>query len=174
MILYSQGLTLRPIDEGDTKNVVEWRNRVKRFLFSQDDVTEEMHLNWLNNYVKKGKCHQFIIEIDENCEKKKSIGSIFIKNIHEDLSEGEYGIFIGEEVARGKGYGRIASELILDYAFNELNLSSVVLYVFSFNESAIHLYENLGFVIQKGYEETKERDGQELQVIKMVLTKKNA
>ena len=167
----NNSVSLRPIDERDTLNVLKWRNKVKYYLFSQDDVTEEMHLSWLNNYVKTGKCHQFIIEVADNSS-LYPIGTIFIKNIDQERKEGEYGIFIGEEAARGKGYGRSASEMILKYAFEVLGLNTVVLYVFSFNESAIHMYSSLGFKIQEDYEEIVERDGEKLPVLKMIITNK--
>ena len=55
------------------------------------------------------------------------------------------GIFIGEKDAWGKGYGTEALALLLDYAFNLLNLNSVELGVFAFNRRAIASYRRLGF-----------------------------
>jgi RimJ/RimL family protein N-acetyltransferase len=57
----------------------------------------------------------------------------------------EVGIFIGEKDSWGKGYGTEAMRLLLDYAFNLLNMHSVMLGVFSFNERAIRSYRSLGF-----------------------------
>jgi len=55
------------------------------------------------------------------------------------------GIFIGEKQCWNKGYGQEALNLLLDYAFNLLNLHSVMLGVFSFNQRAIQLYRKVGF-----------------------------
>lgn len=55
------------------------------------------------------------------------------------------GIFIGEKSYWGMGYGQEATRLLLDFAFNLLNLHSVMLGVFSFNQRARHVYEQLGF-----------------------------
>jgi RimJ/RimL family protein N-acetyltransferase len=55
------------------------------------------------------------------------------------------GIFIGEKHYWGKGYGQEATRLLLDYAFNLLNLHSVMLGTFSFNERAMHAYRRVGF-----------------------------
>jgi RimJ/RimL family protein N-acetyltransferase len=55
------------------------------------------------------------------------------------------GIFIGEKRYWGKGYGREAVQLLLDYAFNLLNLNSVMLGIFSFNERAIRCFREAGF-----------------------------
>jgi RimJ/RimL family protein N-acetyltransferase len=55
------------------------------------------------------------------------------------------GIVIGEKDCWGQGYGQDAIRLLLDYAFNLLNLNSVMLGTFSFNERAIACYRKVGF-----------------------------
>lgn len=55
------------------------------------------------------------------------------------------GIFIGEKACWGQGYGQEAVRLLLDYGFNLLNLNSVMLGAFAFNQRAIHCYERVGF-----------------------------
>lgn len=68
-------------------------------------------------------------------------------------------IGIGEARHRGRGYGREAMRVGLNFAFNELNLHRVCLTVFSYNTAAIALYEALGFVREGVYREHLERDG---------------
>jgi RimJ/RimL family protein N-acetyltransferase len=55
------------------------------------------------------------------------------------------GIVIGEKAYWGQGYGQEAVRLLLEYAFNLLNLNSVMLGTFAFNRRAIHCYERVGF-----------------------------
>jgi len=55
------------------------------------------------------------------------------------------GIFIGSESDRDKGIGTEATQLLLDYGFNLLNLNNIWLGVFSYNKRAIKCYENIGF-----------------------------
>lgn len=69
-------------------------------------------------------------------------------------------IGVGELRHRGRGYGREAMAIGLNFAFNELNLHRVCLTVFSYNNSAIALYEALGFVREGVYREHVDRDGQ--------------
>jgi RimJ/RimL family protein N-acetyltransferase len=57
----------------------------------------------------------------------------------------EAGIVIGEKDRWGKGIGTEAMALLLDYAFNLLNLDSVMIGVFDFNERALAAYRRLGF-----------------------------
>ena len=54
-------------------------------------------------------------------------------------------IMIGEKEYWGRGYGQEAVALLLDYGFSILNLNSVELGVFAFNERAIRCYERVGF-----------------------------
>ena len=68
-------------------------------------------------------------------------------------------IGIGDVRHRGHGYGRDAMHVGLNFVFNELNLYRVCLTVFSYNESAIALYEALGFTREGVYREHLERDG---------------
>ncbi len=55
------------------------------------------------------------------------------------------GLMIGEKEYWNQGFGQEASRLLLDYAFNLLNLNSVMLGVFDFNPRAIQAYHRVGF-----------------------------
>lgn len=55
------------------------------------------------------------------------------------------GLFIGEKDLWGKGCGTEALALLFDYGFNLLNLNSIELGVFAFNNRAIASYRRLGF-----------------------------
>jgi len=57
----------------------------------------------------------------------------------------EAGIFIGNKNYWNKGYGTEALWLLLDYGFKALNLHSVMLKTYSFNERAKRCYEKAGF-----------------------------
>lgn len=142
-------VTLRPIELLDTDNIVRWRNlpSVKKNLYSQDELKPEQHINYFNSVVKTGKSAQFIITI-EGGNGKQDIGTVFIKNIDHKNHKGEYGIFIGEEIARGKGYAKAATELVLQYGFETLNLHRIFLTVMNDNYPAIAAYEKSGFLCE--------------------------
>lgn len=57
----------------------------------------------------------------------------------------EFVIFIGEQSARGKGYGTETTRLMLEYAFTALGLHTVTLAVYAYNPAAIRAYEKAGF-----------------------------
>lgn len=55
------------------------------------------------------------------------------------------GIVIGEKEYWGRGYGQEATRLLVEYGFDLLNLNSIMLGTFEFNQRAIHCYEKVGF-----------------------------
>lgn len=60
---------------------------------------------------------------------------------------------------QGKGFGKETMQLLVNYAFNELNLHRLQLTVFSYNIRAIKLYESIGFKHEGTYREFLQRDG---------------
>ncbi|PKO12751.1 MAG: N-acetyltransferase [Chloroflexi bacterium HGW-Chloroflexi-10] len=55
-------------------------------------------------------------------------------------------IILGDKEARGKGFGREAMHLLLDYAFGYLNFHRVSIGVVGMNEQALRFYEQAGFI----------------------------
>ncbi|NLK65052.1 MAG: GNAT family N-acetyltransferase [Tissierellia bacterium] len=68
-------------------------------------------------------------------------------------------IGLGNENERGKGYGREAMRILLEYGFNNLNFHRIQLNVLEFNYGAIALYEKCGFKKEGIYREFVLRDG---------------
>lgn len=88
------------------------------------------------------------------------LGYIELDGILWPQGTGWLSIAIGDEAKRGQGYGAEALRLLLDFAFGELNLRRVQLTVFSYNTTAIALYEKLGFLREGVFREFVYRDGQ--------------
>ena len=143
-MLIGNRVNLREIDDVDTTNIVKWRNSIDvlKNFFIQDTLTEEQHQFWLNNKVRTGLVAQFII-IDN--ETDTPVGTTFLRDIDQNNSKAEFGIFIGEASARGKGLGSEACKLITDFGFDQLLLNRIYLRVFAHNNKAIKSYENAGF-----------------------------
>ena len=158
-------ISLRPIVDSDTTNIVRWRNSesVKRNLIDQAPITEQSHRAYLEKYVYTKQRYQFIICVG-NHKEREDIGSCFVKNIDREKSEAEIGIFIGEESARGKGYAKYVISQLLLFCFNDLNLDKITLWVLETNSVARNVYVKIGFV-----EEIKNEEG----FIRMQLNKED-
>lgn len=138
------GIYLRLMTYDDTDNIVAWRNSdaVRKKFIYQELFTREGHENWIRTMVETGKVVQTII-----CDlaTDKPLGSVFLRDIDRKHCKAEYGIFIGEPDARGRGVGTAAAKLMLRYAFEEVGLHRVFLRVFATNGQAIRSYEKAGF-----------------------------
>lgn len=139
-------ITLRPLTLADTSNIVRWRNQpeVYKNLYTQNLITEEQHIGYFHKYVETGLVCQYIIVAEIDGE-PTDIGTVFLKGIDRESRKAEYGLFIGELQARGKGFASAIASAALNIAFNELDLNRVYLTVFAENVPAIKSYERAGF-----------------------------
>ena len=140
------GIRLREMEAADTPDIVRWRNSdaVRLNFIDQRLFTEESHMNWLNNVVKPGKAKQFIISVKEG-DAYLPVGSVYLRDIDYTHKKAEYGIFIGEDAARGKGVGSRVASMMVRHAFEEMKLHRVFLRVYADNAAAIRSYEKAGF-----------------------------
>ena len=143
-VITGDKVTLRPITDADTDLIVRWRNdpAVQQFFIFREPFTPEMHRNWLHTKVETGKVVQYIIV--DNAD-GKSVGSVYFRDIDPANESAEYGIFIGEADARGRGVGTAAARLMLRYCFEEEQLHRVYLRALSENGQAVRSYEKAGF-----------------------------
>ncbi|MBR6408072.1 MAG: GNAT family N-acetyltransferase [Clostridia bacterium] len=81
-----------------------------------------------------------------NVQNGEYIGQIDLHNVNYRHRSAEMGIVIGVSKHRHSGYGTEAIELLLKFAFEEMNLNRISLHVLEYNTSAIACYEKLGFV----------------------------
>ena len=75
----------------------------------------------------------------------RPIGTVGLFDINYRNGRAEFGIFIGEVAARGKGYGTETTRLMLDYAFTALGLYNVALTVADWNIAGQRAYAKAGF-----------------------------
>lgn len=135
---------IRPMALEDTANIVKWRNApfVRENFLYREDMNEATHQKWVKEQVNTGRVKQFVIYSKELA---RDVGSVYLRDIDQDKKEAEYGIFIGEEAALGKGYGKEACVSMVKYARDELGLRRVFLRVFEDNIAAVKSYEGAGF-----------------------------
>ena len=84
-------------------------------------------------------------------------------------ASGLFRIVIGEKDAWGRGYGTEATRLVVEEAFDELDLDEVRLEVFRHNPRAISAYHRVGFKVTGEHVEWLHRHRTELHVLEMAL-----
>lgn len=138
------GIYLRFMTYDDTDLIVGWRNTdsVRKNFIYQALFTRESHENWIRTKVETGDVVQMII-----CEtgSDRPVGSVYVRDVDRTHHKAEYGIFIGEADARGKGYGTAAAKLMIRYCFEEMKLHRLFLRVYADNLRAVKSYEKAGF-----------------------------
>ena len=162
------GIYLRLMTMEDTDNIVAWRNSdgVRKNFIYQELFTRESHENWIRTKVNTGQVVQMII-----CDLATDtpLGSVYIRDIDRQHNKAEYGIFIGEASARGRGIGTAAAKLMLRYCFEEEGLHRIYLRALSGNDQAVRSYEKAGFVKEAVLKDDVRIDGKYCDIIWMAV-----
>lgn len=136
-------MRLRKLEVKDIDFMLEWMhddNVIEFFSVSFLDKTKEDAKNFILNSFDDN--NQNFAIVNDNDEYQ---GTISLKNIDYKNKNAEYAISIRSS-AMGKGISKIATDMLLDYAFNELNLYKVYLCVATDNVRAIKFYKKYGFM----------------------------
>lgn len=167
-VLYGKKVVLRPITLDDTKYIVKWRNNPKvreNFIF-QDVFTNEMHNAWMKNKVFAGKVIQYIIEL---ADAHTPVGSIYYRDMDYENESAEFGIFIGEDDARGCGIGTDATQAFVEFGQKTLKMHRIFLRVLEKNEQAYHSYLHAGFQKEGVFRDMVKREDGYINVIFMAV-----
>lgn len=133
------GISLVPLAEENVELVRQWRNSqaIAHFMEFQGEISKEDQIAWFRSLEC---CHYFVIyAADTPC------GLIDLKRINLDTKSAEAGLFIGEKQFMGTGIALGASVLLLDFAFDELQLEVVTAKVHKENREAIGYNQLIGF-----------------------------
>lgn len=170
MLFEDDKLYLRKVRSDDVDVYHEWRNDIDVMKTTSPFLnvyTYEDTKDFFDNVIlaSGGSEGYIIMDKTEDIE----VGIVSLTNIDYKNSNCEIIIDLGNKEFWGKGYGRIASELLLNFAFKEMNIHRVYLNVFSFNERAIGLYKKIGFVEEGRSRESIFRNGEYHDVVQMGL-----
>jgi RimJ/RimL family protein N-acetyltransferase len=137
-----QRIYLSPISLEDAEAYTAWLNDLEttRFLtLASAQVTLQGERDFLPRMSKE---HEYAV-VERGTD--RLLGNCGLQAVEEVNRTAEVGIFLGENAARGKGYGTEALRLLCDYSFNVLNLRSLMLRVYGYNARAMACYRKAGF-----------------------------
>lgn len=138
---------LSPIQPGDAEAWARWMNDLSVTLPLGDEAYTPGALEKMQEAALDAiRRQEYVFSIVE-CTTNRLVGRCLLFSVDLVNRSAMLGILIGETDCWDRGYGSEASRLLLDYAFNLLNLHSVMLGVFDFNQRAIHTYEKIGFQV---------------------------
>ncbi len=166
-VINGEKVSLRPISREDTPLIVAWRNTpsvFRHFIFRQP-FTAQLHENWLKTKVDTGKVIQYIITEKNG----RPVGSVYFRDVDRENDSAEYGIFIGEEDALGRGLGTETARLFTRFGLDVLKLHRISLRVLGSNDIARRSYEKAGFVTEGIFRDMVKLDGEYMDVVFMAL-----
>ncbi|MFN4355705.1 GNAT family N-acetyltransferase [Parvibaculum sp.] len=115
---------------------------LQHLLLAYPDTETSIDLDhWLERRTSDPKGAFFVVA---DIETDKCLGFVQLTNVHGKGRHGALGIAISRAV-QGRGVGRQAVTLLLDYAKETMGLRKVELEVMYENDRAIQLYRSLGF-----------------------------
>ena len=146
-MLRGERVTLRATTREDLTSLARFENDLVFVLAGGGDPPEPVPLERLQRDFDKeisdppSEKVEFAIEADG-----RYIGRCGLYSIDRTARHAELGIGIGDREYWGRGYGREAVGLLLDYAFRLRNLRRVWLEVHADNERGIRAYKSCDFV----------------------------
>jgi RimJ/RimL family protein N-acetyltransferase len=127
-------------------------------------LTDEDEFDWFDSVrADKGEVMFGIYEKDTG----RPVGNCGLSDTRLPHRSAEFGIAVGEQDARGKGYGTEATRLALDYGFNVLGLHHIWLKCVEFNHAGIRAYEKAGFQHAGRLRESWQLGGKQYDVLLM-------
>ena len=142
--LTGRRVCLRPLVREDLVYLRKWLEgaEIRGLVGEVAPMSEADSEKFLKKVRADGTRAWFMVIVREN---NKVIGEAGLLRMDSAWRTTDVSVIIWEKEEWGKGYGREAILLLLDYAFTNLNFHRVAIGVVSFNERALHFWEKLGF-----------------------------
>jgi RimJ/RimL family protein N-acetyltransferase len=165
--LIAEKVYLRPLEVADAAVVTPWFNDpdVTRFLLRH----QPMSLHAEEEFLRR-------IPVNENdivlgIALKETDALIGTAGLHPEYRcrSARFGITLGDKSTWDKGYGTTVTLLMVNYAFETLNMNRVWLHVYEYNPRGQHVYEKVGFRVEGRLRQETYRDGRYWDVITMGL-----
>lgn len=140
----SKRIILRPLERGDIPLMTQWMNDpdITKYLGRSLPVSVIQEEKWLESQSQMNNDFTFGIIDRTSGELIGNMGLHDVSWVHRRASTGAV---IGNKDYWNKGYGAEAKMLLLDFAFNALNLIKVTSSVFSFNGRSLRYLEKTGY-----------------------------
>ena len=170
-MIVGKTVTLLPFDRKHVDLARSWVNQadVRSGTGMEGPVSELEHQNWYEQLMAD-RSHRLFIIAQGQGEAAAPIGVVGLKNIKHRSRSAEFWIYIGNSEARRQGLASEASQLMLEFAFNMLNLHTVYLAVLATNDGALALYRKLGFVHEGTGRERAFSDGRFVDLLSFSMT----
>lgn len=137
-------VTLAPFTWEQAQVYLGWVNQEEtaHWLTRSLPVSPVEHQRWYESLMQRQDAVVFSVLDHEGGE---YLGNVWLWGVHTVHRSAELRIVMDPQ-AKGKGYGTEACRGLLRFAFQDLNLHKVYLYVLHHNKAAVRAFEKAGFV----------------------------
>ncbi|OPX18985.1 MAG: hypothetical protein BZ151_11740 [Desulfobacca sp. 4484_104] len=136
---------LRLISQKEIELIRQWRNQdhIRVWFKYAEIISPAKHKAWWEAYQQRDNDLMFIIW---QKAQTRPIGTVALYDIDLNAGSAEFGrLLIAAADHRGKGLAQEASQVLIDWARQELSLTRIYLEVHMHNAPAIAIYKKLGF-----------------------------
>lgn len=159
-MLVGEHVRLTAVETEDYPAIAGWSNNSEYMRNMRTGaaapVTVEQVAKWMAE--DPGNANSFILALRPT-DTPEIVGVAILRDIEWTNRSAWLAIGIGSPSHRGRGLGSEALGLLIDFAFDELNLYRLALSVMAYNDRAIKTYVKHGFVQEGAIREAIERDG---------------
>lgn len=149
----NQNISLRALEPTDIDVLYKWENDIENWQVSNIQTPFSRHT--LQQYIETAhqdiysvKQLRLIIELSLSADEKKiAIGCIDLFDFDPKHLRAGIGILIAEKTERRKGYASEALALLINYAFDVLNLHQLYCNITAENDASILLFQKHHFQI---------------------------
>lgn len=161
IFLRGDRISLRTIEESDLEFLNRNVNdpRVRRPLTSASPANMAQSEAFFEDVVSDDDGVNLLICIDGDEGEPEPVGDIALFKVHDRTRWGEIAIAIHPD-HWGDGYGTEASEVLVEYAFDERNLHRLQARVMASNDASRRVWEKLGFELEGRLRENQFDDGE--------------
>lgn len=133
--------SLRELEESDLSLILEWRNskRIRLASIHQNQVSLNEHRTWYERNKNNPGSKLLVFE-----RLHRRMGFVHFFDLNQKQKSGHWGFYIGAEDAP-KGSGTLMCEMALEYAFEDLQLESVIGEVLASNLRSQSFHKKFGF-----------------------------
>ena len=146
-MIIGERVILRAFRKEDISKLLEIHNNLeikKQAMFHPFPISLEQDIEWIES-INRDKGNKSVYFAIEDKETNSFAGYTSLRNINWINRNCYFGIVILPEM-QGKGLGKEATKLLIDYGIKNLNLNKVQLEVIRDNQNAIKIYNKLGFI----------------------------
>ncbi len=162
-----------PDAERDAEIVSKWSHDPEYLRLLSADVVKPLspfqikkqYEEWEKD-AEKRTAFNFAVRLKED---DRLIGFVRLYCIEWTHASGSLQIGLGDRNDRGRGYGTEALQMLLRYAFDELNLYRLAASIVESNTGAIRFLERAGFVLEVRRRQAVQRDGKHWDVVMLGL-----